>query len=195
MIVVTADTVHKIFELTQKDLIYEEVLRKFFPRKDIRDEFKSELWLYFFEHPEPVIKAFNQKYFRYYFVSIVKNQAISNSKNWFSSYSPHKPILMETLPEESEEINPFEIEDMLYEKEVKIKKVKAVEDAIAHYLRLEPRLKPEFDVFKMYYFEHMTMREISKHMFNIPLSDVYLYIRSAEERIKRYMFKHKPNIQ
>lgn len=188
---ITAATVHQIFDFIKNDLMYEEVLKMYFPKKHTRDDFRNSLWLYFFEHPEPVIKAYNQKYFKYYYISIIKNQVNSNTKNWINcTYNEHKPILMDNLPEESEETNPFQQEDDFIERQIKNNKLKAIDKAIQHYLSLDPTLKPEMDMFIMHYKEGKTMREIQKIMFNLPLTDVYRYINSAKLRIIWYMKKH-----
>jgi RNA polymerase sigma factor (sigma-70 family) len=189
MAFITAATVHHIFDLIKNDFVYEQVLRSYFTNKSERDDFRNSLWLYFFEHPEPTIKSYNQKYFKYYYISVIKNQVTSNTKKWIDKYSINKPILMEHLPEIPEEQEPFLEEELSEEIRLKNYKVELVKKAIDHYLNIDPKNKPEMDMFKMYYIDKLTMRQISKKMYNIPLTDVYRYIKSAEERIKWYIKK------
>ena len=108
---ISADTANRVYELACKDFIYKEVLRKYFPNKSVRQEFENEAWLYLLEHPEKTVEVWNQKWFHYYFIALVKNQVLSNSSNWHLNFRKSKHELMDVMPEETVEDNHFHEQD------------------------------------------------------------------------------------
>lgn len=186
----SAKTVHEVFDMTRKDFIYDEVLKKYFPKKEIRDEFHNHLWLQFFENSGSTVNAHNNKYFKYYFIAAVKNQVISNSSNWHNTFRKPQFELREELPEETEEFNHFQDEEEEREKEIKKNKIALVNDALNHFLRLDPNFKVSRDMFKAHYEDGLSIRQISKKFFGTPPTSCYEYIKNAEALIQHYIRKH-----
>ena len=187
---ITADTVHLIFNLIQKEYIYEEVLRKYFPKKDIRDEFYNEMWLYFFEHPDRIVEVWNKKQFKYYYIGLIKNQVLSNSSSWHLNFRKPQQSLMEHLPEDTEEYNYFQEEEEQEEKEKKKFKLRVIEEALQHFQKLDPKFKPSADIFRLYYYENMSIREIGKKFFDSPPTTIFEHLKEAEVLVKHYKNKY-----
>ena len=77
---ISASTRDEVFSLVLKDKIYEDILYKFLSNKKERDEFRQHLWLQLCQMPnEKIITSWNQRWFQYLFVSVVKNVIKSSS--------------------------------------------------------------------------------------------------------------------
>ena len=191
----SAATIQQVYDLMQKDFVYKEVLYKYFPKKDIRDEFNQELILYIFEHPERIIEVWNSKSFKYYYIGLVKNQVLSNDSNWHNKFRKPQQQLIDELPEQTEEPDYFEEEEIQEQKEKKKIKLRIIEQAIAHFLKLNPKSKSSFDIFKLYYYENLSIREISKRFFNTPPTTIFDHLKEAEVLIKWYVEKYNKHIK
>lgn len=191
---ISAATANKVYELASKDFIYKEVLRKYFPNKSMRTEFEQEAWLYLLEHPDKTVEVWNKKFFHYYFIALVKNQVLSNSSNWHLNFRKYKHELLDIMPEESIEENPFQEQDDKITKAVKEKKLEIIDAALNHFLRLDPYFKPSADVFRLHYYEGMSIRQISKQFYDEPTTSVWELIKNAEVLVKGYVRKYHSNI-
>lgn len=162
---ITADTVHKVFELVHKEAFFEDVLRKYFPSKKTRTEFKNELWLYFFESPEKTIEAFNKNYFKYLYLSIIKNWVISTSSTWHKKFRKNEHSLMEHIPEVEDETD-LEIGDQrrLDPQTAKELKLRLINDALDYYLKLDPTLIADITWFKYHYMEKLSFDSIAERL-------------------------------
>jgi RNA polymerase sigma factor (sigma-70 family) len=192
---ISASCINDIINSIQSEYIYKEALIKYFPKKEIRDEFSQEAYLYILERPEHMIDIFNKRYFKYWFLNMVKNQVMSNSSSWHLNFRKPQQQLMENPPEETEEYNYFQEEDDKEEKEKKQLKLRIVEQAIAHFQKLDPKSKSSFDIFKLYYYEHLSIREISKRFFDTPSSTIWEHLKEAEVLIKHYINKYHKHIK
>ena len=191
---ITAGTANKVYELATKEFVYQEVLRKYFPNKKVRVEFEQEAWLYMLEHPEKIIDVWNKKFFIYYFISMVKNQVLSNSSSWHIKFRKTQYQLVEILPEESEEQNPFQNEEEQEKINIKLKKIQLVEEALQHFMRIEPRHKPSIDMFRLYYYENLSIRDISKKFFNTSITTCWEHVEEAKVLVKWYIKKYYPRL-
>jgi DNA-directed RNA polymerase specialized sigma24 family protein len=176
-----------------KDFIYEEVLRKYFPKKEIRSEFEQEIWLYLLENPDKTLEVYNAKYFKYYFISIVKRQVISNSSNWHVNFRKPNMDITDTILEQGEEYNPLETEEQQIKLLDKETKLQLVEDALNHFQQRDKEFKVSADFFRCHYYEGMSIRQISKKFFNTPPTTVFENIHKASTLIKHYYRKYKKN--
>lgn len=189
----TADTVHKIFTFTEADSFFEEMLRKFLPKKSERMEFKNELWLYLFEHPEKTIESWNNKYFKYFFVSILQRQIKSTTSNWHINFRKNKHQLVDFVPEqESKDPDSDELwkQELTRCKQLKLIKRDSLEEALNHYERIDPPFKFEATVFRLYFFDGLNLREIAKRYNNhLNITTFSLAIKSACTMIHWYFKK------
>jgi len=194
MAFISAATIQQMFHLCQSDCIYDEALRKYFPKKDIRDEFSQEIWLHIFEHPDKMLEVYNKRYFRYYFLNIVRNQVMSSSSSWHKKFRKPNFELVEKLPEQTEEMECFIDEEL--ERDIKIRKtkIKLINKAIKHYMDLDPAFKPNADFFKEHYINGLSIRAIGKKYFDTPHSVVHEYIQEARIKIKFYITKYHSNL-
>jgi DNA-directed RNA polymerase specialized sigma24 family protein len=199
----TADTINRVFELTQKEPIYKEILRKFFFDKKQREEFTQELWLSIFniDPPEKVVTAWNEKWFRYLFVHIIKKQVLSSSSKWNlnNRLRTSKEVIRERNedgePIEAGELDVYEFEEQENEREakqLKSHKINLILEALNHLEQKNPQQnKGRVDLFKMYFFEGLTYREVSKKAHNIPLSSVWVEIKRTTRDIQKYIRLNK----
>lgn len=194
MVFLTADTANKVYELASKDFIFEEVLRKYFPNKKIREEFTNEIWLYLLEHPDRTVQVWNQRYFKYYFIGMVKNQVLSNSSSWHLNFRKTQYQLPEIMPEQSCDYDAFKKEENQIDQMVKLKKIELINNAISHYLKINPHFKPSADIFILYYFEGLSIRQISESFFSTPPTTIWEHLKEAEVLVKFYIRKYHPKI-
>jgi RNA polymerase sigma factor (sigma-70 family) len=192
---ISASCINDIVNSIQKEYIYKEALLKYFPKKEIREEFFQEAMLYILERPEHMIEIYNAKYFKYWFLNMVKNQVISNNSDWHRNFRKPLTQLTDNLPEETEEPNHFEQEEIEYEHKKKKFKLKLINQALDHYMNLDPTFKADGLIFHMYYIDGLTMRQISDKMFDTPLTTIYRSIQSTEHMVRWYIKKHHPNIK
>lgn len=190
----SADTIYTMFNMMQKDNFFNEVLCKYLPKKDIREEFNQELNVYLFENPDKMVGIWNQKYFKYYYINLVKNQIISSSSPWHKKFRKPNFELMEKMPEESEEMECFAFEEYKLNSKIRKTKIKLINKAIKHYLEIDPAFKPNADFFKEHYINGLSIRAIGKKYFNTPHSVVHEYIQEAKIKIKFYIKKHHSNL-
>lgn len=191
---ISASCVNDIIMIMEKEFLYEEVFRKFFPKKEIRDEFKQETYLYILEHPERIIQVYNEKWFKYYFISMVKKQVQSNSSSWHLNFRKHSMDLNNEMKEMAEEDNFFAFEEEKLNEKIKKTKVKLINEALNHYTKLDPMFKPSADFFKEHYVKGMTIRAIGEKYYNTPPTSVYERIREAKEKVRYYIRKHKSHL-
>lgn len=191
---ISASCVNDIIMVMEKEFLYDEVFRKFFPNKDTRDEFKQETYLYILEHPERVVQVYNEKWFRYWFIAMVKQQVQSNSSSWHINFRKPLMNLSNEVRETGEEEDFFAFENELRNEKIKKTKIKLINEALNHYIKIDPMFKPSADFFKEHYVKGMTIRAIGEKYYNTPPTSVYARIREAKEKIKYYIKKHKSHI-
>lgn len=184
----TASTTQQVFNHIVKDNFYDEILYKFFNNKEERDEFRQELWLMLGDMaPEKIIKAWNDKYFKYLYVRIISNQVKSSNSKW----QYNKKFDMEGFKLVTE-FHTQSIEDDIIKEETKKEnqtKLSIIDKAINHLIGINPHFIIESQLFKMHHQDGLTYREISSKT-NIPATSVFEYIQSAQVLIKGHIKKH-----
>lgn len=199
---ISASTIQQVYNLILNDKFYEDILKKFLTNKNQRNEFRQELWIYICEMPEKkILDAWNRRYFKYLYVAIVKNQVASKSSRWHLKFrSPQidgKRIEFVEDYENSEDIFSFEesAETEIIKKE-KLeefeKKLLIISDTINKIRFTNPKFFVKSELFKMYYYEEQSYRDIAKKT-KIPLVTVFAYVKEAEQTIKDYIDKHYYN--
>lgn len=187
---ISASSISDVINTIQKEFIYKEVLGKYFPKKEIREEFFQELALYLCENKEKVVDIYNKKYFQYYFITICKNQVKSSSSSWHLNFRKKPYLLIESLPEQQGEISPlFEDSPETIEKD-RQHKLNIIDKALSHYQSLDPKFKLQADLFKAHYKDGLSIRQISKKFFNMPPTTIHDNITQTKVMIKWFAKKH-----
>ena len=198
----TAATINEIYNLCQKERIYEEILKRFFPKKNDLNEFRQHLWLQISEQPrDKIIYAWNNHYFKYLYTRILTNQVNSSTSSWIKQTQPNKHYDL------IEDYQPFfniyqEVEDLA---EVRLLEIETKKDltiqALNHYLRVDPQFFVEKKMFEEYYFNNKSFRQIEAESTLINGKKInYVAIRKcveyAELLVKTYIKKQnkKTNI-
>lgn len=180
----------------ESDFFYSEVLSKFLPKKDIRDEFKQEIYLYLLEHPERILEVYNKQYFKYYFINLVKQQVLSSTSSWHKTFRRNDFINYTDAPLDMEDdTNVYaEIESLKKEKLNK-KRITAINKALNHYEQLNPWFKTNSVFFKEHFIEGLSFREISKKYHNTPISTIHYAIREAVILVRWHITKHHKHLK
>lgn len=182
----TADTSQKIYNFILQDKSYEEILHKFFSKKQDRDEFRQYLWLIICEQQEDkLITAWNNGYFKYWYVSVVKNQIQSKTSPWHKKERSRNYNIdeLEGLNEPGEYGITFE--DIDYENYNNMR-LELIEKAIKYWSEKDPHFLVEKECFTLHYYQGLSYRQISSKI-GIPYPSVFLYVQSAKVKIKGYI--------
>lgn len=184
----TAATAQQVYNYIIKDNFYDEILFKFFNNKEERDEFRQELWIMLGEiKEEKILKAWNDKYFKYLYVRIISNQVKSSTSRW----QYNKKFDMEKFKADTD-FSTESIEHDIIKAEVAKEntlKLTLIDKAINHLITINPHFIIESELFKMHHKDGLTLREISNKT-NIPSTSVFEYIQSAQVLIKGHIKKH-----
>jgi len=174
--------------------LYNEVLERYIPYDtEERNEFKQYLFGILCTKPDSVIEdLWNKKQFMYWYVGIIRNNIISSTSPWHRKHRTYDHKFTNQVPEDIEEVK-FDFL-LIEEEEEKQMKINLVDEAIGYHLSKNPKLKTEFDLFKLYYKSNYSYREISK-MTHIPLTACYQYIQTALVLVKKYVTNKQQNIK
>jgi len=184
----TADTLTKMFYLLSNDSFYEEILHKFLPKKDERNEFRQMLHLSICEMPK-VLTYWNNGFFKWIYIKMIKNNVCSSTSRWhyqmrkkdgFGLYEDIENFQIEEITEETE----FEIElqDKIQNK------INLIDSIVEQKTKEIPILIRDFKLFRMYYNENLTYRKIAKKT-GISLMAVHSYVKNAREIIQKEIQK------
>ena len=174
--------------------IYNEVLECYIPNDDDeRAEFKQYLFDILCTKPNKVIEdLWHKKQFMYWYVGIIRNSIISSTSPWHRKHRSNEYKTTNHIPEEVEEVKfEFIVKEEEDEKQIKLG---MVDDAIAYHLAKNPKLKTEFDLFRMHFKNNLSYREISK-MTHIPLTACYQYVQTALVLVKKYVTNKQQKIK
>ncbi len=190
---ISAATIYVVFELMQKDFFYEEMLRKYFSKKDTREEFNQELMVFLFENPDKITDIWNKKYFKYYYLSVVKNQVMSSTSSWHKNFRKPLNQLVDSIPEQTEEVNFFIEEELLEKEKLNKKKIICINKALNHFEALDPWFKTNSVFFKEYYIKNLNIRDISKK-YKASSSTVHRQIHEAKHMVRWWIKKYNNNL-
>lgn len=179
----TASTLSLMFSLLIADPFYEEILHKYLSDRNEREEFKQELHLTICEMPK-ALEYWNGGCFKWVYISIVKRSICSSNSPYHYKYRKKKYELYEDI--ESFQLEDVNISDDSIELEqielLKKQKINQINMIIQEQIKLNPLLKKEFTLFKMYFMEGMTYRAIAKKT-RIPLMSCHSNVMRAKEII------------
>ena len=196
---ITASTNSQVYDHILKDKFYEDMLRKFVKNKQDRQELKQYVWISICQmNEEKLITIWNKRQFKYYYVNIVKNQVQSSDSYYHRLYRKFKKM---DIGQEKTDYQPQEfvnddqldgnIEDEIIAQEIKEEnqlKLRLIDKALIQMVKDEPLLFVQAELFKLYYKQHMTYREIEEKT-KIPRTSVFQYVNLAKFHIKQYINK------
>lgn len=192
MFFLTANTSQEVYKFILADKSYEEILQKFFSKKSERDEFRQYLWLIICEQgEEKIVTSWNSKFFKYWYVSVIKNQVASATSPWHLKERArnHNIDEIDGLNEPGEYGITYEdIDNQNYNN----MRLELVEKAIQYWSAKDPFFLTERECFNLYYQEGLSYRQISKKL-NIPTPSVYIYVNAAQVKIKGYITNKRYN--
>lgn len=173
-----------------KNNIYQNILVKYFSEKNERDEFRQFLFIQICEIDDEKIELiWSKNEFLWYYCGIVKNQVKSSSSAWNKYRESFKKNVDISVFENYLENN----DEESYEDEIN-EKLSQIKQSINHYLKVNPKYKTDFDLFKLKYEQGLTYRAIAKKT-NIPLTSVYQYILNATTLIQTHIRFKKEKIR
>lgn len=204
----------QVFNSIIKDRFYEDILLKYLSTEEDRNEFRQQLWLIICEMPTPdIIQAWEKKYFKYLYIRIIQNQICSKTSPWHRKTRLHQQmesIIFYDSDDSNEEIeqnnqinynnNDLLIDDFnpefLITQQESIEEsknqLKIIDKALEYLLNNNPHFIVESELFKMYYKNNLTYREIAEKT-KIPLRTVYATVQTAKMLIKSHIKKHYKN--
>lgn len=196
----------EVFKFILSDKTYEEILRTFLVVKNERDEFRQHLWLQICQLSErDLVKSWNEKYFTYLYVSIIKNQIQSNTSSWQKirlKYDSAHKIDSESNDYSTDDIAATNRKKYSYEEDFtqsveqnyidaeliteKKNKLLLINEALDYHIKLKPMFYLEASIFKMYFESDMSLRDITKKT-GIQTTSVFNYVKTAKQLIKQYI--------
>lgn len=207
---ITASTNSQVYDHILKDKFYEDMLKKFVKNKQDRQELKQYVWISICQmNEEKLIAIWNKRQFKYYYVNIVKNQVQSSDSYYHRLYRKFKKMdigeekkhekdieARQAKFRETEDFVLFSdseknIEEQIIEQETKQEnqiKLNLIEKALIKMVKDEPLLFVQAELFKLYYKQNMTYREIEEKT-KIPRTSVFQYVNLAKFHIKQYINK------
>ncbi len=195
---ISAATRQQVLEMVSKLPVYEEILYKYSHKygKEIMNDFKQYIWLILCEKSDDyILKAWNNKYFLYLYINIVKNSIKSDTSPWATAMAKdgkydYIGFYQKEIEDTDTKLELEYIEDE-HEREHSLNLIKNAKKAI---LKKNPRLYGVFKIFDMHFNDSLTYREISAKM-NEPLGSVHNNIHQAEAMIRHYIRNKKQNIK
>ena len=142
---------------------------------DVLSDYWQELMLILLEKGEVVVEAYNNNYFKYLFIKIIKNQFHSSTSPMFKKYkksevSNGEEIIIEDVYDEYNE-------DKFNDDILKINKIKLIVNKLPYLNR---------ELFNQKFFLNKTYRQITAET-GIPLTSVFWAVRLAKNILKKQM--------
>ncbi len=114
---------------------------------------------------QDMIDLYNRNEFLYYYLSIIKNWVFQKSSKWNQLNETNKLDKNTEVPDQLDEA---EFRFLIEEEEKnqqrqKVQRLKLINEALQHYLKVDPDFLFEANVFKLHYEKQMNSKEIQKH--------------------------------
>lgn len=178
----SAGTINDIFLHMEKDVTYKLMFQKFIWDKEMRDDFIQEINLILLQYDETkLLEIYNQGSFKFFLSRIISNQIKSATSPWHTKYRQNGVVFSSTELNEDYYVQEEEINN-----DEKLNLIAQIIDSKIHQ---KPQLIREFNLFRMYYHQQLTYKQIEK-ITKIPYVSVYNYIKKAEDIIKKEIKKH-----
>lgn len=192
--VITADTIERIFELIRKDYSYEEIISKYFTSREWKNEFRQEIYLNILEmEREKLFRLWNAGEFKWFFCSLVKNEAVSSTSYWYRKNRKWNAerlddgVDVKYLNAKYQNFNSENSEEEYEEQhQQNVEKINRMNTIINEQIENDPHLLKDFTLFKMQYFQGLKPKQISDKT-NIKLRNVYAYISKAHKILLKEM--------
>lgn len=173
-----------IEEVCRKDSIYDSIIDNFLVNKkdrQLKNELLSEIAMYWLEKPEKVLKAYNEKYFKYYFIKTIMNQVKSKSSSF------HRNVRSITSVEYSAE-KAYDIQDTDYdEMEIELKIQKEIDiDIIDDALSAIDASWFDKEMFRIYFGNDITYREMETE-YDVDHCLAWVSVDKVKKRIKQHI--------
>lgn len=170
-------------EIMQKNSIYDEIINNLItPRFDLKPELISEIAISFLENKEKIEEIYQQGYFKYYFINVVKNQVHSNTSPFHKNvriqdyeYNDNTTVLDDNRDIENK---------ILFEQKLELIN-KVYKDLKKNWFQSE--------MFHQYYILNKTYRQIENE-FGVDHILVFHTIKKLKTRIKKEVDKYKKNL-
>lgn len=193
------DSTRRVTNATSKEEVYdsiiknkwlEEILRKYFPSVEERNEFRQELWLIILQiKEERLIAMYNNPVrdeLKGFVCGIISNQVKSSTSAWHNKH--RKPMLDKVeWTYESNDKNDDSLNDIENKENYELK-LKYIDKKLIEIEKKDPRLFRDIAVFKMHFNDNLSYQKISNKT-RIARTSVGKYVNN----IKYLLQKDKPN--
>lgn len=177
----------------------EEALRKYFPSKQIRDEFRQEFFLIILQmNEEKLIRYYDNKETRNELrgvcLGIISNQVRSCSSAWHRKFRKRQQqeveydVLAFCLEDEADKI--FQQKN---DKEVDYIFLETIEQVLEGYIKKDPYLRRDVAIFKMHTFDKLSYTKISDKT-NISIASISKYVNNIKFLLRRDIIKNRNKI-
>ena len=177
---ITAETLNRVVELLYGDKKYDDIIAKFLTDYNDKQELKHYAILSILEKDDKqkMIDCWNKGQMPFYFSMIIKNSIASKTSPWRKTYTNRKFIELDLENFDRENENEHEINQNMIEY-----KTELVKTICGILVREDPYLIKEMNLFKMFFFDNKTIKQIELQT-NIPASSIYKNIKKAQTLIK-----------
>lgn len=177
----------------------EEALRKYFPGKQMRDEFRQEFFLIILQmKEEKLIKYYDNKESRNELrgvcLGIISNQVRSCSSAWHRKYRKRQQqqveydVLSFCIEDEADQILQHK-----NDKEVDYVFLESIETTLEGYIKKDPYLRRDVAIFKMHTFDKLSYTKISDKT-NISIASISKYVNNIKFLLRRDIIKNRNKI-
>lgn len=195
------DSTRRLRNATSKEQVYswiinheywlEEILMKYFPSVQERNEFRQELWLIILQFQEDkLLKWFNndtRDELKGIILGVINNQVCSNTSHWHKKFRR----MQSTQCEYNNDVlfTQDDSDDIIQYKIDKESKLDYIDTKLDFLLNKNPRLLKDVTVFRMYYYDHLSFKKISDKT-KIAKGSVRKYV----DNIRYLLIKDKPDL-
>jgi len=185
---------HILEEICKVGSLYDEIIDTIIYSDTNKQEDKyallSEIANYWLQSPDNVIKAWDNKYFKYYFIRTVQNQVHSNTSAYHKNHRVKDKITWDRFNDCDDcdsllESSIIDLDDGGMEKKILAEiRLNDVERSI----NLGQLTWVEGQLFKEYYYEDKTYRQIEEE-YGIDHVSAWKIVKSATKKVKEFCNK------
>jgi len=182
-------TINDILEqICTKGSLYDEIMDTILESRDSKSALISEISNYWLQSPDNVVKAYNEGYFKYYFIRTVKNQIHSNTSAYHKNHRINERVTFGVNIGTDNDSNEgcYHESLILSEDEDDIINKILLEDKME---RIEETMKNcnikwiEEQLFREYFYENKTYRQIEEE-YGIDHVSAWKIVKAGVQKIK-----------